>query len=132
MKRLTSKIIGAAINVHKELGPGLLESAYEQCLMIELESLGLEVKRQVALPISYKGTVVKDAYRLDMLINGQVILELKAVEKVLGVHKAQLLSYLRLSGKPVGLLLNFNVPFMRQGISRFFNEAILGKDYNTR
>lgn len=132
LKRLTGTIIGGAISVHRALGPGLLESTYEHCLAIEFESLGLELERQVLLPISYRGKIIKDAYRIDMLVKDRVILELKAIEKVQGVHKAQLLSYLKLSGKPIGLLLNFNVTSMRQGIFRLFNEAILGNGYNTR
>jgi GxxExxY protein len=114
----TSPIIGAAIEVHRNLGPGLLESAYEECLRHELHLRGLDFKRQVALPLLYKGLKLDCGYKLDLIVQDQVILELKAVEKLLPIHEAQLLTYLRLTGKRVGLLINFNVPLLTQGIVR--------------
>jgi GxxExxY protein len=114
----TSPIIGAAIEVHRHLGPGLLESAYEECLCHELHLRGLDFKRQVALPLMYKGLALDCGYKLDLIVQDQIILELKAVEKLLPIHEAQLLTYLRLTGKSVGLLINFNVPLLTQGIVR--------------
>ena len=115
---LTQTIIGAAIEVHKALGPGVLESAYETCLCYELKQRRLSYQRQVELPIMYKGVALEAGYRLDVVVEDMVILELKAVEKLLPIHEAQLLTYLRLSKKPVGLLINFNVPFLKAGIVR--------------
>lgn len=115
---LTQRIIGAAIEVHKSLGPGLLEAVYEQCLAIELGHRGLNVLRQVNVPIVYREVTIDAAYRADMLVDDLVVLELKAVEVVLPVHEAQLLSYMRLLNKRVGLLLNFHVPVMTKGIYR--------------
>ena len=115
---LTREIIGAAIAVHKALGPGLLESAYESCLAFELQARGIRFERQRELPIVYRGHKIDCSYRLDFLIEERVILELKAVEKLEPLHQAQLLTYLRLSGKRVGLLLNFNTPYLRDGIKR--------------
>ena len=116
---LTGRIIAAAIEVHREIGPGLLESAYEECLCRELGSVGMHFERQRELPVVYKGVPVPSAYRLDLLVEGEVIVELKAVEAVLKVHEAQVLTYLRMSGLRVGLLINFNVPVLRDGIRRF-------------
>jgi len=115
---ITEQIIGAAIDVHKAPGPGLLESAYEECLCCELGVRGLKFKRQVDLPLSYKGIALSCSYRIDVIVEGAVLLELKAVDRVLAVHEAQLLTYLRLSGLRVGLLLNFNATAMKQGIVR--------------
>ena len=115
---LTSTIIGGAIEVHRALGPGLLESVYEECLAHELAERGLTVQRQVPLPVVFKGKRLDCGYRLDMIVNDSVLLELKAIEKVLPVHEAQLLSYLKLSGKKVGLLLNFHVAYLKDGITR--------------
>lgn len=115
---LTQRIIGAAIEVHKSLGPGLLEAVYEQCLAIELVHRGLNVLRQVNVPIVYREVTIDAAYRADMVVDDLVVLELKAVEVVLPVHEAQLLSYMRLLNKRVGLLLNFHVPVMTKGIYR--------------
>lgn len=115
---LTDQIIGCAIQVHRTLGPGLLESAYEHCLAQELSLQRLSFERQVPLPIEYKGVELECGYRIDLLVEDQVVLELKAVETVLGVHKAQLLSYLKLSGKRTGLLLNFHVELLKHGITR--------------
>ena len=114
----TGPIIGAAIEVHRHLGPGLLESAYEECLCHELHLLGLGFERQVPLPVSYKGLKLDCGYKIDLVVADEVILELKCVEKILPVHEAQLLTYLRLSERRVGLLINFNVPLLTQGIIR--------------
>ncbi|MFP4499942.1 MAG: GxxExxY protein [Candidatus Hydrogenedentota bacterium] len=118
LNALSNKVIGAAIEVHKELGPGLLESTYEACLCHELSLQGIACRRQLVLPITYKGLQVEEGYRIDVLVEDELILELKAVEEVTELHKAQLLTYLRLSKCWLGLLLNFNVPKMRDGIVR--------------
>jgi len=115
---LTEKIIGAAIEVHRALGPGLLESAYEECLCHELRLGGIGFVRQQALPVVYKGIHLDCGYRLDVVVEGRVILELKTVDHLLPIHDAQLLTYLRLAGIHTGLILNFNVPALRQGIKR--------------
>ena len=115
---LTGKIIGAAIEVHKALGPGLLESAYEECLCHEFTLRQLHFKRQQANPLEYKGTKLDCGYRIDLLIEDLVILELKSVESLLPIHEAQLLTYLKLTDFNVGLLINFNVPVLRDGIKR--------------
>jgi GxxExxY protein len=114
----TAAIIGAAIEVHRQLGPGLLESAYEQCLCHELHLRGLPFKCQVDLPVSYKGLQLDCGYRIDLIVGDEVVVELKAVERILPVHEAQLLTYLKLSGKKVGLLINFNSSLLTQGIIR--------------
>ena len=114
----TSPIIGAAIEVHRNLGPGLLESAYEECLCHELHLRGLDCKRQVPLPLLYKGLKLECGYKIDLIVRDEVVLELKAVERLLPIHEAQLLTYLKLTGKRVGLLINFNVPLLTQGIIR--------------
>ena len=119
VNNLTQQIIGAAIEVHRHLGPGLLESAYESCLAYELGQSGLLVERQKALPIVYKEIKVDQGYRLDLLVEGQVVVELKAVDRFTHVHEAQILSYLRFSGCKVGLLINFNVKLLKNGIRRF-------------
>ena len=122
MNQLTEKIFGAAITVHKELGPGLLESVYQNCLLVELELLGCRVEKEVKLPVMYRGRQVSDdGFRLDLLVDDQVIVELKSVEKIQPVHVKQLLTYLRLANKPLGLLINFNVPILKDGISRISN-----------
>ena len=118
---LTSKIIACAIAVHAALGPGLLESVYVQCLIVELRQAGLRVDVGVEFPIVYRGVTVDCTYKLDLLVEGIVILEIKAVATILAVHQAQLLTYLKLTGKPLGLLLNFNVPTMKDGIVRMIN-----------
>jgi GxxExxY protein len=115
---LTDSVIGAAIEVHRALGAGLLESAYEECLCHELECHNLEFSRQVALPVRYKAISLDCAYRLDVVVENQLILELKAVDKLLPIHDAQLLTYLRLSGLRTGLLMNFNVPVLKDGLKR--------------
>jgi GxxExxY protein len=118
VNRVTEAIIGAAIEVHKTLGPGLLESAYEQCLCRELELRGITFKRQVLLPVAYKGIELDCGYRLDVLVEDQVVVEIKTVESLLPIHEAQLITYLKLGGWQVGLLINFNVPILKQGIVR--------------
>ena len=118
---LTGIVIGAAIEVHQALGPGLLESAYEECLCHELKLRGIQFERQVELPIEYKGTKLDCAYRMDIVADYQLILELKSCAKLEPIHQAQLLTYLKLTGLKVGLLINFNVPVLRQGIKRLVN-----------
>ncbi|MFY7953876.1 MAG: GxxExxY protein [Armatimonadaceae bacterium] len=114
----TEAIIGAAIAVHRELGPGLLESAYEACLEYELLSRGYDVQRQLELPVNYRGVKVDAGFRIDLLVNGLVIVELKAVEKLERIHEAQLHTYLRLTGLHAGLLMNFNVVRLVDGLKR--------------
>ena len=120
-KEISGHVVNAAMKVHSALGPGLLESAYEACMLHELRRRGLRVEAQVPMPIVYDGARIDIGYRLDLLVEEQVIVELKAVAKVLPIHQAQLLSYLKLGGFPVGLLLNFHVSRMRDGIMRFAN-----------
>lgn len=122
INELSSKVIGAAIEVHKHLGPGLLESAYEECLARELSLRELSFERQQALPIEYKGAKLDCGYRLDMVVEDRMILELKACAQLEPIHEAQLLTYLKLSGLKLGLLLNFNVPIMKEGIVRIVNK----------
>ncbi len=119
LNAITEQIIAAAIEVHRALGPGLLESAYEPCLVYELVQRGRQVEQQKPLPVVYKGVHLEVGYRLDLLVDGLVIVELKAVEQLLPIHEAQLLSYLKLSGCRVGLLINFNVRLLKNGIRRF-------------
>ena len=116
---LTDKIVGAAIEVHRHLGPGLLESAYEKCLIYELEKLGYRVENQKSLPIIYKELTIEQGYRMDLLVEGQVVVELKTVDAISDVHQAQILTYLKLSGCKVGLLINFNVRLLKNGIRRY-------------
>ena len=118
INELTSQIIGAAIEVHRELGPGLLESAYEECLCYELSLRDLDFQRQVPLPVRYKKVLLDCGYRIDLLVGNLVVLELKAVAALEPIHDAQLLTYLKLGGWQVGLLLNFNVPVLKDGIRR--------------
>ena len=117
-EQISEQVIGAAIRVHRELGPGLLESVYEACLAYELSKSGLSARRQVPLPIRYSEVQIDEGYRLDLVVNDAVIVELKSVDRILPVHEAQLLTYLRLSGYPLALLINFNVPLLRDGIVR--------------
>lgn len=124
MKRedeISAEVIATAIEVHRALGPGLLESAYEECLARELEIRALGFVRQVPLPVKYKGFTLDCGYRLDLLVEDLLVLELKAIDRLLPVHEAQLLTYLKLSGKKLGLLLNFNVPLMKEGLKRIVN-----------
>jgi len=118
---LSEKIIGCAIKVHRALGPGLLESAYEVCLVHELGKAGLKVERQVPLPVIYDGIRLDAGYQLDVLVEDAIILELKSVESLLPIHEAQLLTYLRLANKKLGLLINFNVTLLKNGIKRRVN-----------
>jgi len=122
INQLTRKIIGAAIEVHKILGPGLLESAYEECLCHELSIQGVSFEKQKPLSIDYKGKKLDCGYRLDMVVENAVVLELKSCEKIESIHQAQLLTYLKLSELNIGLILNFNVPLMRDGIVRIVND----------
>lgn len=119
---ISGQIIGAAIEVHRELRAGLLESAYEACLAHELCARGLSFERQKVLPVRYKDVFVECGYRLDLVVENRVIVELKSVDKLSAIHEAQLLSYLRLSGLPLGLLINFNVRLLKQGIKRMVND----------
>jgi GxxExxY protein len=114
-EKLTEQVIGAAIEVHRELGPGLLESAYEQCLCHEPHLRNLEFERQVPLPVQYKGVSLDCGYRIDLVVDDALILELKCIEHILPVHEAQLLTYLKLTQKHVGLILNFNVAVLTRG-----------------
>lgn len=122
LNALTKSIIGAAIQVHRGLGPGLLESAYEACLAFELVELGLKVEQQKPLPVVYGGVRLDCGYRLDLLVEGEVIVEVKAINRIAPIHQAQLLSYLKLSGCKVGLLINFNVQVLKDGIRRVVNK----------
>jgi len=119
---ISGKIIGAAIEVHKHLGPGLLESAYEECLCRELDLRGIDFKRQVPLPLSYKGLKLDCGYRLDLLVEDKVIVELKTVEAIAPIHEAQILTYLKLRDVRLGLIINFNVPLLVEGIRRLVND----------
>jgi GxxExxY protein len=116
---LTGQVIGAAIEVHKTIGPGLLESIYEECLCRELDLRKIPFERQKEIPIEYKGSPLRNGYRLDIVIENYLIIELKACESLLPVHEAQLLTYLKLSKINIGLLINFNVPVLKDGIKRF-------------
>src|SRR5262245_34090812 len=113
---VTREIIASAIEVHRHLGPGLLESAYEECLCLELSLRGLGFQRQVAAPVEYKGLKLNCSYRLDLLVEDSVIVEIKALDEILPVHSAQVLTYLKATNKKVGLLINFNVPILKSGI----------------
>jgi GxxExxY protein len=115
---LTGLVIAAAIDVHRELGPGLLESAYRTCLVHEIQSRGARVETGVPLPLAYRGVPIACGYRLDLVVEGTLIVELKSVQALEALHTAQLLTYLRLAGHPLGLLINFNVPLLKPGIRR--------------
>jgi GxxExxY protein len=119
LSNITSAIIAAAIEVHKELGPGLLESAYEECLAYELSAIGLNVQRQKAVPVVYKDIKLDLGYRIDILVENAVVIELKTVDAFNPVHEAQILTYMKFSNKRVGLLLNFNVTLLKNGIKRY-------------
>ena len=121
LNQITDKIIGAAIKVHRALGPGLLESAYEACLAFELAEAGLSVEQQKPLPLVYRDVKLDCGYRLDLFVNGKVIVEVKAIGKLAPIHQAQLLSYLKLADCGVGLLINFNVLILKDGIYRGVN-----------
>jgi GxxExxY protein len=118
VNKTTEAVIGAAIEVHRHLGPGLLESAYEECLCQELKLRNIPFRRQVPLPINYKGVQLDCSYRIDLLINDEVVVELKAIDGLLPIHEAQVLTYMRLGGWKVGLLLNFCLPTLKQGLKR--------------
>lgn len=118
---ITRAIIAAAMKVHSALGPGLLESAYHACLLFELHSEHLKAESQVALPVLYRGVKLDLGYRIDLLVEDKVIVELKSIDEIAPIHEAQLLSYLKLSKKNVGLLINFNVPHLKNGIKRIVN-----------
>jgi GxxExxY protein len=118
---LTDHIIGCAIEVHRALGPGLLESAYEECVCWELDQRELTFRRQVELPVIYREMRLNCGYRLDLVVEDIVVVELKTVERILPIHEAQLLTYLKLWGSPMGLLINFNVPLLRDGLKRIVN-----------
>ena len=118
-EELTKEIIGAAIKVHRFLGPGLLESAYEECLSYELIRLGLKVERQKPVPVVYEEVKLECGYRIDILVENKIILELKSVDALAPIHEAQILTYLRFSKKPLGLLINFNVTLLKKGIKRY-------------
>ena len=122
INHLSSQIIKAAINVHKELGPGLLESVYQSCMIIELEEMGIKAQSEVPVEILYSGQKITDAgFRIDLLVDDTIVVELKSVGKVQDIHKKQLLTYLRLAKKPLGLLINFNEVLLKNGITRIVN-----------
>jgi GxxExxY protein len=121
LKELTAEIIGAAIEVHKELGPGLLESTYERCLVYELTLRGIKAERQKVQPIYYKGLELDEGYRIDILVDGTIILELKSVDAINDIHRAQILTYLKLSNCTLGYLINFNVLLLKDGLHRIVN-----------
>ncbi len=122
LNELSKRVIGAAIRVHRELGPGLLESVYQRCLFIELQSLGIEAEVEVPVEVKYRGQLIDDmGYRLDLLVEGCLILELKSVETLKPVHKKQLLTYLKITGNRLGLLINFNEVLLCDGITRIAN-----------
>lgn len=119
LHEVTQQVIGAAIDVHRNTGPGLLESAYEECLCFELREKGLEIQRQQPVPIIYKKIKLDCGYRIDILVNRSIVVELKSVDALAPVHEAQMLTYLRFSGKKVGLLINFNVKILKDGLRRY-------------
>lgn len=121
LNSITKEIIGLAIKVHRSMGPGLLESVYLTCLCYELKKSGLMVEREKIVPLFYEGIRLEQSYRLDLLVEEKVIVEIKAVETIIAIHRAQLLSYLKLTGCPLGLLINFNVDFLKEGICRMVN-----------
>lgn len=119
VNQITEKIIGCAIEVHRQLGPGLLESAYEECLSYELESVGLDIERQVAAPVVYKDIKLDCGYRIDILVENKIIIELKSIDAFAPVHEAQILTYMKFANKSIGLLINFNVTLLNNGIKRY-------------
>ncbi len=122
LNRLSKEILDASIQVHKEMGPGLLESVYEICLIEELKFRNINATSQVELPLIYKGRKLNKEFRIDVLVENEIILELKTVEKILPVHEAQIISYLKLADKRLGFLINFNVSLLKQGFHRFVNK----------
>ena len=129
---LSRHVIGCAIEVHRMLGPGLLESTYETCLAHELSLAGIPFATQVQIPVIYKGVKLDCGYRIDMLVDNQLVLELKSVEQLLGIHQAQLLTYLKLAQLPVGLLINFNVTMLKTGIRRLTLKGEVQEDWKIR
>ena len=121
INKISGEVVDAAMHVHSALGPGLLESAYEACLKYELSSRGLQVLSQITLPVIYKGNIIDTGYRIDLLVEDEIVVELKSVENIIPIHEAQLLSYLKLSNKKIGLLINFNVLRLKYGIKRLAN-----------
>jgi GxxExxY protein len=121
INNLSYQIIGCAIEVHKILGPGLLESAYQNCLIFELKKAGFKVEKEISLPITYKSIELDHGYRIDLLVNNQIVIELKTVEELNEVHKAQVLTYLKLGDFPLGLLINFNSKILKNNIKRYIN-----------
>ena len=121
LNHFTSVILDSAIRVHKEMGPGLLESVYHHCLLSELNTRGVNVQPMVIVPLHYRGRSLNNAYVIDVLVEGEIIVELKSVEGLLPIHDAQIISYLKLANKRLGLLINFNVPILKQGFKRFIN-----------
>lgn len=121
LNKITETIIGSAINVHRALGPGLLESAYESCLIYDLGQADLKVEQQKPIPVVYRNVKLECGYRLDLMVENEVVVEIKSVEKLLPIHKAQLMSYLKLSDCRVGLLINFNVEVLKDGLQRIVN-----------
>ncbi len=119
LNEISGLILGASIEVHRTMGPGLLESVYEECLYFEIMQLGLKVQRQVELPIMYKDNILDSKLRLDLLVEGQIIIELKSVEKIAPIHQAQIITYLKLSKKTLGLLINFNETLLKHGFKRY-------------
>ena len=119
---LSEQIIGAAIEVHRELGPGVLEHSYEASLQHELALRGISSVRQLLLPLTYKGLIIPDSYRIDLLVEDKIVVEIKTVEAIKPVHTAQVLTYLRMSGKSLGLLINFHVPLLRDGLKRLVHQ----------
>jgi GxxExxY protein len=124
LDKITEAIIGASIQVHQALGPGLLESAYSACLAFELEELGYKIDKEKPLPLTYKSITLNYAYRLDLLVEDRVVVEIKSVDQLLPIHQAQVLSYLKLSGCKLGLLINFNVKLLKHGILRIINGTL--------
>ena len=120
-EKIASEIVDAAFHVHKEMGPGLLESVYQICLMIELKSRAINFQSQFPIPLIYKGVILNKEFKVDFLVEQEILLELKSVESILPLHQAQIISYLKLSGKHLGLLINFNSPLIKNGIRRFVN-----------
>jgi GxxExxY protein len=121
IERLAAQTVNAALTVHRTLGPGLLESAYQECLAIELSLAGLRFDREKILPLTYRGHSIENAYRLDLIVNGQLLVELKAIEAIQPIHRVQVTTYLKLLKLPLGLLINFNVPLIKDGITRVLN-----------
>ena len=121
LNKITETIIGVAINIHRALGPGLLESAYEVCMVYDLIQVGMKVEQQKPLPVVYRGVKLECGYRLDLMIENEVVVEIKSIDKLLPIHKAQLMSYLKLADCKVGLLINFNVELLKDGIQRVVN-----------